>query len=247
VAGYLQKGDVVSHRMVLKDDELVGKAKGYSIAAPGGWTVKRTYEYDEQGRIVKILWEQNTPGHLGGEYNYVYNNAGQVIEMTETPYVKTLYLWENGRIIKSEKYRDGILRSYFTYAYDAAGNVGEMAAFYRQENGEFKMGSLFVYLYFADGNIYKQLSYSPIENSDEYALNSTRTYDNYLTKDNPFTMVDILPTVDTQANLPGTYREESGGLDLRYQFTYEFDDNGKPTKRTASSGSTHEVAVYEYY
>lgn len=247
VSGAIEKGTLSSHRLSITDDELAGKAKGYRVGSNNGWSTQRTYEYNEQGLIARILWEQNTPGTLSGSYTYSYNTAGQVIEMTESTNYKTTYTWENGRIIKSEKFREGVLRSYSLYGYDEAGNVGETAVFYRQENGEMKMGFLFVYLYFNNGNIYKQLSYSPIEGSEEYTLLSTKTYDHYLAQSNPFTMVDILPTVDTMLNLPGTYREETNGHDFLYQFTYEFDAAGRPTKRVASSGTSAETAYYEYY
>lgn len=246
-SGAIEKGTLLSHRLSITDDELAGKAKGYRVGSNNGWSIQRTYEYNEQGLVSRILWEQNTPGQLTGSYTYSYNNAGQVTEMLESSNYKTIYTWENERIIKSEKYREGVLQSYSTYGYDDAGNVGETAVFYRQENGELKMGLLFVYLYFNNGNIYKQLAHSPIEGSEEYALLSTKTYDNYLAQSNPFTMVDILPTVDTMINLPGTYREETNGHDFLYQFTYEFDAAGRPTKRVASSGTSSETAYYEYY
>lgn len=246
-SGAIEKGALLTHRVTLTDEELAGKAKGYRVGSNNGWSTLRTYEYNEQGLISKILWEQNTPGNLSGSYAYTYNDAGQVTQMTESGNYTTTYTWENGRIVKSEKYREGVLKSYSLYGYDDAGNVGETAVFYRQETGELKMGFLFVYLYFNNGNIYKQLSYSPIEGSEEYALLSTKTYDNYLTQSNPFTMVEILPTVDTMLNLPGTYREETNGHDFLYQFTYEFDAAGRPTKRVASSGASSETAYYEYY
>jgi hypothetical protein len=50
-------------------------------------------------------------------------------------------------------------------------------------------------------------------------------------------MVDILPDQKSQNNLPASYRIEENGHDITYQFTYEFDNAGKPLSRTATSPS----------
>jgi hypothetical protein len=60
-------------------------------------------------------------------------------------------------------------------------------------------------------------------------------------------MMEILPNVNSQPNLPGSYQVEENGHNILYQFSYEFDENGKPTRRTASSSAGSEVAYYEYY
>jgi hypothetical protein len=60
-------------------------------------------------------------------------------------------------------------------------------------------------------------------------------------------MVEILPNQHTQPNLPISYRLEEGGFDILFQFTYQFNAAGKPTKRTATASTGTEVAYYEYY
>jgi hypothetical protein len=244
--GSVQVGQVPAHVLKITDDELSGMRKGYTISA-GSWGYKKEYQYNELGQVSTIYWERNTPGKLSGTYTYEYDAAGNVIRMRENDFTETTYSWENGRIIKEESWKDGLLKKYTLYAYDQAGNVGEAAVHYRQANGELKLSLLFVYLYRQDGNIYKQLSYAPIEGTDDYNLLSTKTFDGYLTQANPFTMVEILPNQNTQPNLPLSYRVEENGFDIVYQFSYEFDDAGKPTKRTASSSAGSEVVSYEYY
>jgi len=105
----------------------------------------------------------------------------------------------------------------------------------------------FGYLYFTDGNLYKQLSYAPSVNGEEPVLLSTRTYEGYIDSANPFPMVEILPTVNTQAKLPSSFRVEENGVDLIYNLSYEFGNDGLVKKRTASSAQATEVAVYSYY
>jgi hypothetical protein len=225
---------------------LEGKNKGYTIIA-GNWSYKTMYEYNERGLLSQISWEKNTPYHSEGTHVYYYNELDQVTKKVESSMNETIYTWQDGRIIRMEKFNDGILKQYTLYGYDDAGNIGESSIHDLQPDGEFKLTLLFVYLYKLDGNIYKQLTYSPIEGPEEYALLSTRTYDNYLSNENPFSMVEILPNNNTQPNLPGSFRVEENGYNILYQFSYEFDGDGRPTKRIASSSAASEVAYYEYY
>lgn len=84
VAGLMIKGDQLTHQLTITDDELEGKYKGYTIVA-GNWSYKRIYEYNEDGTVSKINWEQNTPYYSGGTYNFHYNEAGQVVKRVESP------------------------------------------------------------------------------------------------------------------------------------------------------------------
>jgi hypothetical protein len=246
VEGGIIKGENLLHELKITDDELQGTGKGYEIFA-GNWRYKKNYEYDEAGRLTTVQWEQNTPAFSQGTYNYFYNTNNEVIKVVESPVKEKIFLWENGKVVKTEVYTNSVLTQYTLYGYDAAGNVGEAAVHYRQPDGQLKLGSLFVYLYKVDGNLYKQLIYSPIPDSDDYHLDETRTYDNYLDVENPFPMVEILPHLSTQPNLPSTYRVEQNGHDLLYQLSYEFSEEGKPVKRTATFPGGSETAYYEYY
>jgi hypothetical protein len=246
VEGSMIKGDQLTHQLTITDDELEGKYKGYTVVA-GNWSYKRIYEYNEDGTVSKINWEQNTPYYSGGTYVFHYNEAGQVIKRVESAVDETNFTWQDGRIVKAEKFNNGVLKQYTLYGYDNAGNVGEAAVHDRQPDGELKLSLLFVYLYRTDGNIYKQLTHVPIEGPEEYSLISTRTFDQYLATASTFSMMEILPNVNSQPNLPGSYQVEENGHNILYQFSYEFDENGKPTRRTASSSAGSEVAYYEYY
>lgn len=244
--GSVDKGQSLTHVLKIKDDELFGMAKGYSIGA-GSWGYKREYQYNVDGKLSKILWERNTPSHLAGTYTYEYDASGNLVRMVESDFTETYYTWENGRIVKEESFKDGIVKKYTLYGYDQAGNIGEAAVHYRQPDGALKLSLLMVYLHRQDGNIYKQLTYSPMEGSEEYILLSTKTFEDYSNKVNPFSMVEILPNQNTQPNLPLSYRVEENGFDIIYQFRYEFDATGKPTKRIATSSIGTEVVTYEYY
>lgn len=243
--GAISKGSTSGHGITIKDDELKGVSKSYSTSA-GGWSTRRFYAYNENGQLAKVYWEQYTPGYAGGAYIYHYNGQ-QLEKMTEQNGIETIYTTENGRIIKSEKFTAGVLTQYTLYGYDDAGNVGETAHYYRQRTtGEMKMGLLMVYLYFTDGNLYKQLTYNPVD-ENEPVLISTRTYDKYIATANPFPMVEILPNKPTQRHLPGTYRTEENGKDVTYNLSYEFDAEGRLRSRTATSAEGRETTTYNFY
>ncbi len=246
VEGGIVKGQSLVHELKITDDELKGTGKGYEIVA-GNWRYKRNYAYDESGRLSTVHFEQHTPGYSEGTHSYFYDAAGKVVKVVESPVREVMFLWDGERIVKTEEYTNNVLTKYTLFGYDASGNVGESALYHRQPDGQYKMSFLFVYLYKTDGNLYKQLTYLPIDGSDDYSLHGTRTYEDYLDVENPFPMVEILPNQSTQPKLPSSYRVEENGHDILYQFSYEFSEEGKPVKRTATSPSGSETAYYEYY
>jgi hypothetical protein len=85
------------------------------------------------------------------------------------------------------------------------------------------------------------------EGAEDFALIRTDTFDHYLDQENPFPMVEILPNVKSQSKLPTSYRTEANGKDILYELSYEFDDDGKPLRRTASFPGGSESATYLYY
>jgi hypothetical protein len=65
--------------------------------------------------------------------------------------------------------------------------------------------------------------------------------------ENPFPMVDILPTIKSQHQLHTSYRVEENGVDIHYNLLYEYRADGLVDKRTASGPGGKETAVYLYY
>jgi hypothetical protein len=242
--GSVRLGQRVDLQLKITDDELAPKIKSYETAG-GGWKVKRSYEYGYDNNLDKVTWEQYTPAYVGGTYRYEYQQ-GRLHKMVEDANRETFYLWEDERIVKEEQYTAGVLKKYVLYNYDQAGNIGEAAFHYRQPDGTIKMGLLIVFLYYTDGNLYKKMVYNPVNGLENLSLISTVTYENYLDVENPFPL-EILPNVNSQPKLPGTYREEANGNNTVFNFTYEFDDQGRPLKRTASSNIGSEVTTYRYH
>jgi hypothetical protein len=244
--GAVSRGQTNTHTFKITDDELAAKVKGYATGA-GSWSYQRKYTYNLDGNVAKINWQQGTPGVLSGVYTFHYDENGILIKSTDNPVEETLYTWEGDRIVKSERIKNGERVAYSLYGYDDAGNVGEVSQYDKQDDGNFVMSLMFVYLYHNDGNVYKRIVYYPGEGEDNLTLISTQTYESYLDVENPFTMVEILPNKKTQLTLPRSFRLEENGFDLTYNLTYTFDAEGRPTTRTATSGTTREVTNYEYF
>jgi hypothetical protein len=87
----------------------------------------------------------------------------------------------------------------------------------------------------------------PASETEEPLIISTETFDNYLNKPNPFPVVEVLPNIKAQKELPASYRYEGNGHDLQYNFSYEFREDGQVGKRTTTGPRGVEVAVYYYY
>ena len=242
----IRKGTKLNESFKISDDEMSKMPKGYEIAA-GLWGLKETREYDALGRVSKVHVEKATPAKSSQTKTYFYTSTGELEKINLYPGTDEVYTWQNGRIVKSEEIRNGVVQSYIEYDYDDHGNVSGTVNYYLQKDGQFAVGALFGYLYFTDGNIYKQFSYSPSQNGEEPALLSTRTYEGYIDSANPFPMAEILPTVKTQVKLPSSFRVEENGVDLIYNLSYEFADDGLVKKRTATGAQATEVAVYSYY
>lgn len=241
--GSVKKGNLLTQKLAISDDESKGIAKGY-VTTWDKWKSKRFFGYRPDGQIDRIYWEQHTPFLTSGHYNYYYKENGQLEKMTSN-LSETRYFYENSRIVKEEEYQHGVLTRYIDYRYDRAGNVSEARRYYRRPSGEMEPGSLIEYQYFDDGNLHRQLTYH-LNASAEPVLFSTIVYGNYLIAENPFPL-EILPNINAQPSLPGSYTQEQNGMTLKYNFTYEFDGGGKPVKRTTSSSTGTEVSVYHYF
>jgi hypothetical protein len=245
VAGSLVKGTNIAQVLRITDDELLGKARGFTVAHSEG-LLQVTYEYDLQGRIFKKHWSTTEYYVRSGTETYYYNESGLISKINKHMGRDINYLWTHGRITRSEETQDDVLKSYVEYEYDDHGNISGAFPYYRQSDGQFAPGMFTIYLYFNDGNVYKSLTYNPVADG-EPVLVSTRTYEDYSEMDNPFPMVEIIPTVVSQKKLPGFYEIEESGNTKSYHISYTFGNDGVLLERTASCNTDTQVATYQYY
>lgn len=245
--GSIIKGNQLTYSLNLLDKELVGKPKSYDSHG-GGWRVKYTYNYNSLGQVSFIEWENFTPGHRSGSYTYYYAENGLVERISYHPSRDEYFYQENGRIVRSEVIAYGDVVSYSFYDYDPAGNVGARLNYVKNAKGEFVKDLLYLYLYFDNGNIYKQLTYIPGEEEGEEQLISTRTFDGYYPdKINHFPMFEVIHGIKSQPGLPTYHRVEENGADLQYNLSYEFDEDGNAKSRTVTGSGANEITYYEYY
>lgn len=234
-------GDRGTVSVEIIDDELQGKPKNYETSG-GGWKSSKMYFYRPDGLVDRVEWQTETPGLRQGTDTYYYT-GGKISRINYHDGRDEYFYWENGRLITSEVIDNGIKKSYEVYDYDDAGNIGGKQQFDLQGSGEYTLSYVYVYLFFQDGNLYKQLTYIPVDTPEEYEMISTRTYENYLDKTNSFPLVEVVPTIQAQHKLPGSYRVEENGADLHYSFTYEYDSEGRAIRRVTNGEET----TYGYY
>lgn len=245
-SGSIQKGERLKQTLKISDDELSQKPKGYENTS-GNTIIKKIFEYDQQGRVAKVNWESYNPYYTKGTDTYLYDEQGKLTKINKYTGRDIHFSWQNGRIIKSETVVNGTVNEYTEYKYDTQGNIAGTSTHHRQQDNSFTPGFTSIYFYFPDGNIYKSQTYMPGSNAGEPILVSTRTYEGYTNRDNPFPMVEILPTVTSQTKLATSYRVEEGGIDLVYTLSYQFRPDGLPEKRIATSTQDSQTAVYHYY
>jgi hypothetical protein len=125
------------------------------------------------------------------------------------------------------------------------GNIGEVAVHHRQPDGSFIFTLDFVYLYYTDGNLYKKMTYSPVENGEPLFL-STDTYEYIADSVNPFP-IEIVYGQPAQSKLPSMFRHQLEGNSYEFAYSYEYLPDGRPSSRTVTGPGTRETARYVYY
>ncbi|WP_305982419.1 hypothetical protein [Roseivirga thermotolerans] len=246
VEGNFAIGEKRSTKLELIDNELKGMAKSFTSSA-GNFSSTKTYEYDQQGRVSKVYWERGSHQPLRGVDTYTYAANGLIEKINQYPGIDEMFYQTNGRITRSEVINHGVVKSYRVYDYDQAGNVAGFAEYTLQSNGTYLQSIIMLYLYHENGNLYAHLTYSPGQGSEDPTLISERYYEHYLNVSNKFSAVEVIPTINAQRNLPSSFRMVENGHDLSYSISYEFDNEGKATKRLARSGQAMETVNYTYY
>ncbi|GAA4320094.1 hypothetical protein GCM10023115_46920 [Pontixanthobacter gangjinensis] len=253
---FFRKMDDRNLYLGVRDDELNGMPKGMKIAYDYGEVIYE-YFYNSERKLLKI--ERQTPSDWGpfkSVSKYSYDQDGKLSTiMTGYDYSdlepvfdqKTIYNWENDRILSTEFYILTEKQEQTFYTYDEKGNVitKESFSFFGQSEKRIFYRSAFTY---NNNNelvkVHNTEYYYPNEwYPDEGETNTFITYDNYLEYSHTFPFNEIIPGVIFPKNLPGTMKSEGDGLQTQiFNYTYEFDSEGKVTQRS----TTDEFIVFEY-
>lgn len=242
----LVQGELDTTVIEVKDNELMGRPKSY-LNQGGIWSFENTYKYDLQGRISKIHWVKNTPTTTTGTTTYYYADNG-LIERINTHADEDEHFYQvNGKIVKSEVIENGVVLSYKMYDYDTQGNVSGFAEYHRLDDGSYISTNIVLYLYYQDNNLYKQMIYTPGEGEAEPTLMVERTYYSYGNEENEWATLEVIPGFRTQRNLPASVVMKENDVEIVYQMSYSFDDQGKLTGRASASQYGLETVSYTYY
>lgn len=201
-----------------------------------------TYSYDSNNRATgfSVVFSDPTGNYSG---SYSYNDSGQLAEVfydaaSTTEDSKSIYFYNtNGQIIKIETYAvsGGVATLQSTSEADYGTN-GKVSVYDAPSGGS----SYLTVEYFldADGNTTRQQSYDPAgilivttENSDfddKHASSLSLPQTGFVRNVNNYGTVTVTPT---------------GGSPNVGTYTYEYNSDDYPTKRTTNTGS---VVTYEY-
>lgn len=83
-SGSIRNGHNLEESLLIKDDELAGKPKGYEVAARNS-ILKKFVEYDTQGRIARVNWESYSPYYTHGTDTYHYDGNGRLAKIRKNP------------------------------------------------------------------------------------------------------------------------------------------------------------------
>lgn len=236
-----------------QDPPLITLPKIKSVETTGSiWSSREEFAYNEKGQLASIQWKRQTPHETTGSETYYYDDTNQLSRIikktTGLAEEEVRYTYQQSQIIATSSYVNGLKIAYQLYSYDTEDRL-EVIEFYSynsEANGYDRNGE-HRYAYYTDGNV-KDIQYFDFHTeSATLVWNSTKVYTSYLDAPNPLSLDSTVPGIVIQRNLPG-------GLELRYPsstapytFTYEFREDGYPSKRRSTYGDgSSEVSVFTY-
>lgn len=238
--GVLVKGDPAAVEVVVLDDEIQGRIKSAETISDHGRS-KRTWHYNPDGKIGFVNWEVEPAQLTSGTNHYHYTNDGRLQNISTFPGDGESFFWENGKVVLSEKISGFFKVGYSTYEYDTNGRIQKKTDYRIKVDGAFEPVTRYEFEYFADGNMKKQSTYIRA-NEAAWVLNARLEYTQYSDRVNPSPM-EIVPTFSIQPHLPLMFSMRGDGVNLSHYYAYEYNADGKVTKRTTIG----EITTYTYY
>lgn len=200
-----------------------------------------TYTYDSNNRATGFSAVFSNPVN-NYTTTYTYNSSGQVTEAyydTETATdTKLVYFYNNsGQIIKVETYLvSGGIETYDSKLEANYSTAGKVSVHETSAGGTPYLNV--EYYLDANGNIESQLSYDTSE-----ILIVTSEYSNFDTKNAANLSLPKTAFARNVNNYGSVTITSSGSSPTMGTYTYEYNSDDYPTKRTSNTGS---VVTYEY-
>jgi hypothetical protein len=197
-------------------------------------------EYDEaKSRITGVQYKNYYPNNvvLSSRIDYHYRVDGKLIrtERHNDKIVVTMnFIYDGGRIMRTDEVWDNVLIQYFTFSYDDRGLLKEYIQWQNipEEGGNVPIVKN-TFEYDQRGNLTGQKHYYGVKN--EFHLLSVFTfsdYDDKVATDNLFQHLYFNPSVRLSRNNPGiTTSANAAGLGkVTGEFTYTYNEHGYVTK-----------------
>ena len=239
--GVVIKGALAELDLHLLDDEIQGKIKSVETVGSNGKRSKKTWEYATDGKVSKVLWEQEPANVTNGTDNYYYSNSGLIESVGTFPGEGENFVWQNGRVVVVENISGFFKVAYSTLDYNEDGRIGKKTFFQIKADGTFTAEKRYDYEYFSDGNLKTESIY--VKNSNNvWVLDSSLGYDSYTEKVNPAPF-EIIHTHKVQQYLPLYYTIKGEGVNFSSYYIYDFNAEGMVIKKR----STTETTTYSYY
>lgn len=238
VSGPINKGDKAELNLLLKDDDILGKLKMIETDNGSSKTLE-TFEYDSQGRIIKVLSETNASGNVLVQ-NYQYDENGQLTSISGIAGNYEAFTWENGKIVKSETVVGFMGVSQSLYEYQN-GKLSRRRDFALDSNRNATETGRYTYTWHSDGNLKSKVHTSLV--NGEWKEIYTRIYDSYSELEDP-SQPGATPYLFPQQQLyfTLTIKESNNTRNLAYT---HFLTEGKLIERYRSDYK--EKIIYSYY
>lgn len=216
-----------------------------------GENTTKTYTYNANNQLIKIT----ELGDLGfgttqSVENYTYGADGKVTEV-KADYTgasafgfKYLYSYDSsGRIfaVSVKRYTGSSGYSNFSVIYFDYTNPNTIE---RYESRVADPAASLTYYDIANGNTTGYTVYTGVTaNTPNGVLNSTTLYSNYDTNKTPFEGLPLL-NHEPKLSVNNPRQTQSSGSVVNY--TYEYNADGYPTKKTTAFNGNSSVVVYQY-
>lgn len=238
--GVVVKGDLAQIEVMVLDDEIHGKLKSVETLT-NGLRTKKTWEYRTDGKVNKVLWENQSSQLITGEINYYYGTDGKLDHYTSFTGEGERFIWESEKVVLSEKISNFFKIGYSIYEYDVNGRIQKKTDYTYKAGGGYAPVTLYEFEYFPNGDMKKQSTYL-LDNQSAWVLNAILEYNSYSDKMNP-SPFEIIPTLGIQQHLPIMFQMQGDGVNSSHYYVYEFGYEDRVAKRTTAG----EVSTYSYY